>query len=419
MAFLKAARTGVLIGGSGLIGGTILHHFKTLERSRIDLIAPNSKELSLRVAEDVRSYFERVRPDFIVNCAIASIDSDPRLTYEVTFLGAIHLARAARELGIPYVHISSAAVLPQGCNLDETVRRPLRPELPPYAKAKLLAERTLEHMARSEGLDYTNIRLAIVYGAHDHKIQGFHRLLFSVVDRSLPVLITSRRAMHSYTNAAKLPAFVSHVLEHRASCSGRTFHFVDPEPVALGRLILAVRSLLGTARPREIYVPRAIAKPVLNGLARLLRLATRIGIEARLPAESLFVDDFYESQTLSCDALRRSGFVDPDPDATIFTALPALLGYYVRRWELLNLIARRESSAPDPHDRAALFLRAPEQLLDEVLNEQQTPFLGRCSLLNARPDPEPSSEDTDKLQRSGSCWNSTVFPAGSATHTIR
>lgn len=294
-------------------------------------------------------------------------------------------------------------MLPHGRNLDESARRPLRPELPPYAKAKLLAERTLEHMARSEGLDYTNIRLAIVYGAHDHKIQGFHRLLFSIVDRSLPVLITSRRAMHSYTNAAKLPAFVSHVLEHRSSCSGQTFHFVDPEPVALGRLILAIRSLLGTTRPREIYVPRAIAKLFLSGLARLVRMATRIGIEARLPAESLFLDDFYESQTLSCDSLRRSGFVDPDPDATIFTALPALIGYYVRRWELLNLIARRDASAPDPQDGATLFLRSPEQLLAEVLNEQRNPFLERCSLVTAPPDPAPSGAEGPRLQRSGSC----------------
>jgi nucleoside-diphosphate-sugar epimerase len=385
MAFLQAPLKGVLIGGSGLVGGTLLHHFKTSERSRFELLSPNSKELSLRVAEDIRSYFEKVRPDFIVNCAIASIDSDARLTYEVTYLGAVHLARAARELGIPYIHLSSAAVLPSGRNLDESTRRPLLPELPHYAKAKLLAERTLEYMAQKEGLDYTNIRLAIVYGAHDHKIQGFHRLLFSIVDRSLPVLLTSRSAMHSYTNAAKLPAFVSHVLENRASCAGRTFHFVDPEPVALGQLILAIRSLLGAARPREIYVPRAIAKLALSGLARLVRLAALIGIEARLPAESLFIEDFYESQTLSCDSLRRSGFVDPDPDATIFTALPALLAYYVRRWELLNLIVRRDASAPDAQGRAALFLRSPERLLAEVLDDQQTPFLQRCSLVNAPP----------------------------------
>jgi nucleoside-diphosphate-sugar epimerase len=363
------------------VGGTILNHFKSLDPTQIRIASPNSKELSLRVAEDIRGYFERLRPDFVINCAIAAIDSDPELALEVNYLGAIHLARAARELGIPYLHFSSAAVLPRGRDLGEHERLPLDASLPSYAKAKLLAERTLEHMARWEGLDYTNIRLGIVYGTHDHKIQGFHRLLFSIVDRSLPLLPTRRGVLHSYSNAGKLPAFVCHVLDHRAECSGRTYHFVDPEPVELGALILTIRSLLGAAWPREIYLPRAIARGVRTLLARLVRLATRIGIEARLPAEALFLEDFYESQTLSSEALRASGFVDSQPDATIFTALPELIDYYVRRWELLNRIEPLQGQPAMP-DLAARFLLCPEQLLSAVLEEQRHPFLGRCALSN-------------------------------------
>lgn len=77
----------------------------------------------------------------------------------------------------------------------------------------------------------TIIRLGIVYGAHDHKVQGFHHLLFSLVDQSMPYLLTRRGCVHSDTNESKLPAFVSHVLEHRAKFSGQTLHFVDPEPL--------------------------------------------------------------------------------------------------------------------------------------------------------------------------------------------
>lgn len=382
----RARRTGVLVGGSGLIGGTILADFKRQERAGIRLLSPNSKELSLRVPEDVRAYFERVRPDFLINCAIAAIDSDPRLTFEVTYLGAIRLARVACELGIPYVQLSSAAVLPRRLGVREDERLPLDAALPPYARAKVLAERTLEEMARQHGLDYTIVRLGIVYGAHDHKIQGFQRLLFSLVDGSLPALLTSRRAVHSYSNARKLPAFVAHVLEHRAALSGRAVHFVDPEPIALGRLILAVRDLLGAKRPREIYVPRPVARMVLAALARIVRLATRIGIEARLPAEAGFLDDFYESQTLSCETLQRSGFADPDPGATVFTELPELVRYYAQRWELLNLIPATDAPL-DPKDRVAAFLRDPERLLDAVLAEQADPFLRRCALAQPHADP--------------------------------
>ena len=109
----RRRRVGVLVGGSGLVGGTLLHHFKSGRRGDIELVSPNSKELSLRVEHDVQSYFERVRPDFIVNCAIAAIDSDPELTFEVNCLGAMYLARAARDLGVPYIHISSGAVMPE------------------------------------------------------------------------------------------------------------------------------------------------------------------------------------------------------------------------------------------------------------------------------------------------------------------
>jgi len=94
MASPATQKTGILIGGSGLIGGTLMHHFKNIDFNTVNLLAPNSKKLSLRVPDDIRSYFERVKPDFIINCAIAAIDSDPQLAYEITYMGTVCLARA-------------------------------------------------------------------------------------------------------------------------------------------------------------------------------------------------------------------------------------------------------------------------------------------------------------------------------------
>jgi len=378
-------KTGVLIGGSGLIGGTLIHHFKNIGYAKVNVLSPNSKKLSLRVPDDIRAYFESIKPDFIINCAIAAIDSDPQLTCEVTYLGTVCLARAALELGIPYIHVSSAATMPNGHDLREEDRVALSPDLPNYAKGKLMAELTLEEMHRTKGLDYTSIRLAIVYGAHDHKIQGFHRLLFSIVDRSMPLLLTNRDSVHSYTCAEKLPGFVSHILANRDEFSGQTYNFVDPEPVPLGRLILTIKSLLGTTTPREIYVPYPIAKFFLNGLARLVRASSRIGIEARLPAELVFLEKFYESQTLSTAKLRSSSYGDTDPETTIFTMLPRLLQYYICRWEHMNLIAPAGKRLCEPHARAEEFLRSPERLLESVLGEQEGHFLRQCSLENGPP----------------------------------
>jgi len=375
MADSRSKKTGVLIGGSGLIGGTLLHYFKNPEFDNVNLLAPNSKKLSIRVPEDIRSYFEQVKPDFIVNCAIASIDSDPLMAFEVNFMGAVNLARAANELGIPYIHFSSAALMPSGRDLREESRLPLSADLPNYAKGKLLTELTLEHMHRTRNLDFTCIRLAVVYGAHDHKIQGFHRLFFSIVDREMPIMLTSPASVHSYTNAKKLPAFVTHALANRGEFSGQTYNFADPEPVPLARLILAIKSMIGAKIPLEIYLPRPLAKFAISCLSRLVRMATRIGIEARLPGELLFLENFYESQTLSIEKLKRSSFVDPDPDATIYTELPELIRYYVSRWEHLNMIKQSGRLPAEPNDRGEEFLRSPETLLRSVLSEQEGAFL--------------------------------------------
>lgn len=384
MVLPPVKKTGILLGGSGLIGGTLLHHFKTMADDSVELLAPNSKKLSLREPDDIRRYFERNKPDFIINSAIAAIDSDPQLAYEVNYLGAISLAKAALELNIPYIHLSSAATMPNGMNLREEDRLPLHADLPNYAKAKLMAELSLEHLRKTRGLDYTIIRLAVVYGTHDHKIQGFHRLLFAIAARAMPILFTRRDAQHSYSNSSKLPWFICHVLENREEFSGRAYNFVDANPVFLGELVLTIKSYLGLKTPREVYVPYALARFGMNVITLLVRRISRLGVEARMPAELMFLKNFYESQTLSAAALQASSFVDPDPQATIFTELSNLIQYYVTRWENLNLIEPFNKEFFDPRKRAEEFLHAPESLLQTVNQESDQPFLRQCALVEPR-----------------------------------
>ena len=80
-------RLGVLIGGSGLIGGTLAHYFKTQTEHEIDIRAPSSKKLSIRNAEDIKNYLVRARPDFVINSAVAALDCDAQLAFEVNYLG--------------------------------------------------------------------------------------------------------------------------------------------------------------------------------------------------------------------------------------------------------------------------------------------------------------------------------------------
>ena len=365
---------GVLIGGSGLIGGTLAHYFKTRTRDSIELRAPSSKKLSIRNAEDIRDYLKRVQPDFVINTAIAPIDADGQLSLEVNYLGTLNLARAAAALQIPYIHISSAATLPNGENLTEDDQVPLSAKLNNYAKSKLMAEKTLRHMHRTAGLDYTCIRLAVVYGEHDHKVQGFHRLFFSIADESMPVLFTKKGIMHSYSSANRLPYFVHHVLLNRREFSGETYHFVDKEPVELADLILTIKSYLELKTPREVYVPYPLASSGKKILHVLLRFLSRIGLKGQLPAELLFLESFYKTQTLSSRKLRQSSFVDPMPEENIYTRLPSMVIYYLTRWGHQNLITTWNDEMIQPGARADEFETKPEDLLQSIHEDSATPF---------------------------------------------
>ncbi len=369
--------SGLIIGGSGLIGGYLLHYFKT-KTPEIDVRSPNSKKLSLRDLDDIISYFKRQKPDFVINCAITAIKSDALLSYEVNYQGSINLARAALALNIPYIHISSAATLPPGENLTEEDHLPLDSSLSNYAKSKLMTEMTLRHMHEKHGLQYTLIRMAIVYGAHDHKIQGINRLLFNVVDRAMPFMLTKKKGvLHSYSNASKVPYFIHHILKNKDEFSGKHYHFVDPEPVDLAQLILTIKAYMNLKTPREIYIPYRLAKAGNNFMNLVIKFFNRIGYKVHVPAEMIFLENFYMTQTLSCEKLKNSSFIDPNPEATIFTELPYLIKYYIARWEHLNMFSSFSSKKfssthgakkmPDPASQIAeTFINSPSKLLDTI-----------------------------------------------------
>ncbi len=371
---MRSKKLGVLIGGSGLIGGTIVNYYKTQHPETVDIRAPSSKKLSIREENDICSYLTELKPDFIINASMANLGSDGQFAFEINYQGSVNLARAATALKTPYIHISSAATLPCGVNLQEDDTLPLSPRLSNYAKSKLMAETTLRLMAEQEGLDFSCVRLAIVYGAHDHKIQGFHRLLFAIADESMPVFFTKKNTLHSYTNARKLPYFIHHMLLNRSEFSNKTYHFVDKNPVDLATLILTIKSDLHLNQPKEIYVPYRMANAGKKTLDILLRIFRRIGLKASLPPELMFMDSFYKPQTLSTKRLTESSFIDPMPDETIFTSLPELVIYYLTRWSHENLISTSNDNIDIEKPVELYFKNNPQKLIDEMHARGIGPF---------------------------------------------
>ena len=382
-------KRGVLFGGSGLIGGTIVNYFKSKKPGLVDIRAPSSKKVSISDCRDIWQYLLAVRPDFIINTAIANIDADAQLTYEVNYLGAINIARAAAALKVPYIFFSSAATLPPGPNLKETDQLPVAARLSNYAKSKLMAEQTLRYMAEHHGLDYTILRLAVVYGSHDHKIQGFHRLLFSIADRSMPFMFTKKGVSHSYSSSRKLPYHIHHMLNSRHEFGGNTYHFVDRDPVELARIILTIKSHLALSRPKEIYIPYTAARSGKNGVKVILRMLTNIGLKATLPPELMFLGAFYRTQTLSGQRLAASSFIDPLPEETVFTRLPEMLTYYLTRWRHQNLISTFDDKLNIDTSIKDTFMSNPQALLNSIHQDATAPFQEKEAYLH---DGRPSSD---------------------------
>lgn len=371
---ISQKKLGVLIGGSGLIGGGLLYYFKTKKQNEVELLSPNSKKLSLRVPEDIKEYFKQYRPDFIVNAAIAPLGGGAQLAYETNYVGCINLAKVAMALKIPYIHFSSAATMPDAEGLTEDQTLPLSAKMPHYAKSKLMAEKTLHELYEKHGLDYTIIKLGVVYGKHDHKIQGFHRLLFSVASGAMPFLMTKKGVMHSYTNPGKIPPFIHYILQKRDEFSGQTYHFVDHNPVQLNQLILTIKSYLELTLPKEFYVSYPLAKTGIGALNLILKGLNKMGVEARLPPELMFMESFYKSQTLSTDKLINSSYGNPDAEKSIFTELPSIIKYYMTRWQNLNLVTPCGSDAQDQQDKTSQFINDPASLLEEIKMAKVNPF---------------------------------------------
>ncbi len=371
---ITSKKLGLLLGGSGLIGGALMHHFKTKTSGEIEVLSPNSKKLSLREAKDIKQYVDKYQPDFIINSAIASLDCDAQMAYEVNFLGPLRLAKMAMSLKIPYIHFSSAAVLPQGTQITEENQVDLRSSMSNYAKSKLMAEQILQNMHDTQGLDYTIIRLAVVYGKHDHKIQGAHRMLFSIANEAMPFILSQRGILHSYSHTKKIPPFVSYVLENRNEFTGQTINFVDKEPVELVKLINTIKGHLKTKAPRDICIPYPMANMSQKTLKWVIKRFGKIGVEIRLPAELIFMRNFYKTQTLSTEKLEKSSYIDPYPDITIFSELPNMINYYITRWTHLNRLASfKQECSIDSGRHECEFIYSPETLLETMSDYSRLP----------------------------------------------
>ncbi len=99
---------------------------------------------------------------------------------------------------------------------------------------------------------------------------------------------------------------------------------------------------------------------------------SRIGIDARLPAELMFMENFYQSQTLSPARLLNSSYRDPHAEVTVISALPELIEYYITRWQHFRLLSTFNEEFYRPDNGLEVFRQAPELLLEKIHRNRYT-----------------------------------------------
>jgi dTDP-4-dehydrorhamnose reductase len=157
----------LVTGAAGMLGHDVL---RAGERAGHELVPIDLPDLDIVDEQAVSAFFERERPEAIVNCAawtdVDGAETERDLAYAVNAAGAGNIARAAAEIGTPLLHISTDYVFDGTAPLDDGGRpRPYVESDPTgprsvYGQTKLDGER--EVLAASPR--HTVVRTAWLYG---------------------------------------------------------------------------------------------------------------------------------------------------------------------------------------------------------------------------------------------------------------
>ncbi len=109
----------LVTGAAGMLGGDVR---RAAERAGEELLLVDLPELDITNETAVRAFMDEHRPDAVLNCAawtdVDGAETHLELAHAVNATGAGNLARAAAELDVPLVHVSTDYVFDGEAPLD-------------------------------------------------------------------------------------------------------------------------------------------------------------------------------------------------------------------------------------------------------------------------------------------------------------
>ncbi len=238
----------LVTGGAGMLAHDVL---RVAAQAGHELLAIDLPELDITDPSAVGAYFERHRPDAVINCAawtdVDGAESHPLQAHAVNATGAGNLARAAASSDAALLHLSTDYVFDGHAPLDAEGRaRPYLESDPTgpasvYGQSKLAGE--LEVLAASPR--HTIVRSAWLFGVNGRNF----------VDTMLR-LAAEREAVQ--------------VVEDQVGCPTWTGHLA---PALLGLLEREVRGLVHLAGSGASLLERLRARDLPPGRGPLPRRA--------------------------------------------------------------------------------------------------------------------------------------------------
>lgn len=151
----------LILGGSGMLGTSLASECKL---GAIAYDAPRSTKLDIRKRKEVQNYIQQHKPDGIVNCAawtdVENSESDYPKAIELNADAVLNIAIAAREAGLPVVHISTDYVF-DGTKIKAYSEGDSPNPINSYGVSKMLGEKVFLEVASENSYI---IRTSWLYG---------------------------------------------------------------------------------------------------------------------------------------------------------------------------------------------------------------------------------------------------------------
>jgi len=152
----------LIVGAKGQLGRELTEE---ASRTRVPLVAVGRAELEITHADDVRRFIRDAAPRAIINAAaytsVDKAESEWDAAHAVNVLGPENLARAAAELDVPLLHVSTDYVFDGSKNGAYSEDDPIAP-LGAYGRTKAEGERRV----RDAQPKHIILRTSWVYGVH-------------------------------------------------------------------------------------------------------------------------------------------------------------------------------------------------------------------------------------------------------------